>query len=646
MKTFADDIGGSDEEAGQVSESAVAQSHRSLPGDTVQGGGKFPLTSKYTRFSPRAVLIALLVAVFLMDAVLPLRNLWFHQALLTQLGAWPVLPSLLLFPGWEVIPPISTTTIIGVPDVLTSWGTLGLLFATFVLVFLIYLFALRVLPAQISRRFIMRSTLLIGFCFLLIPVVTSPDLYSYIAYARIGIVHGLNPLTTTPRTIHDDVIYPYVSWVDQPSAYGPAWTLLTCFFQLFTSLCWLGNTILSMVVLLRAWGLLMHLCSVALIWSLGGSLQRLRGLVSHKTRLYATLAFAWNPLLLLEACTNAHNDTTLLFVVLLTIWFLVYTQIAPDSPTLPRWTYRLATRFNPRVRAWLLHQAPVLLLAVGTCLKINLVLLAPGLFCYLWLQEAGQPLSVRLKHIGISVACYVGLIVALYAPFWQNGAIFDVFVVNPASSRTINTLADSFSHLYNSVSLAFGYASAPPIGSPAEHFTHTVSMGLFVLVYAALCWQVMRSPANLRTIHGLVRWMAITWLFYCSLGSPWFWPWYLVTFLGLYALLEASKPVQEYIEEAFPAETSFVPSASQTGLTQLFKRFQDLQLHPSVIRSLVFSMFTLYCFTTWGPLHSFAPGLPALQWSYLNGFWAWLVPLAVLGWVAWSQYRRRGEVKK
>jgi MFS superfamily sulfate permease-like transporter len=45
--------------------------------------------------------------------------------------------------------------------------------------------------------------------------------------------------------------------------------------------------------------------------------------MSPQQRMRATLAFAWNPLLLFEACVNAHVDATLLFLVLLAIWFLI-----------------------------------------------------------------------------------------------------------------------------------------------------------------------------------------------------------------------------------------------------------------------------------------------------------------------------------
>lgn len=628
MKTFADDTDRSDEYSRQLQDDLLDTTHlksRSFhSAGAAQDGGQGVHGGKYSRFFPYATLFAMISAVLLMDAILPLRSLWFHEAQLTQLGIWPVMPSLVLFPGWTVIPPIPQAHVSGVPDVLSSWGTLSMLFGAFVAVFLVYIFALRRLPARVSRRFVVYATLVLGLLFVTIPVVTSPDLYSYIAYARIGTIYGLNPLTTIPRTIHNDVIYNYVLWVDQPSAYGPSWTLLTCFFQWILSLCQIGNYVLAMVLTLRLWGLAMHLCSVALIWSITGSLQSLHGIVSQEKRLRATLAFAWNPLLLMEACTNAHNDTTLLFLILLAIWFLIRAQLAPETRAVSRWIAWL----NPTWRARLIYLAPAILLALGTSLKINLVLLVPGVLFYQWLQEAEQPIRQRLKHVGGAAAVYGGLILALYAPFWQGGAIFDVFQVNPATYRTINTLPDTLSHLYNGVVAAFGFPVGAPIGSPAEHFLHTLTMGIFVLVYAGLCWQAWREPATLRSVHGLVRWLAVTWLLYCAIGSPWFWPWYMTTFFGLYALFEASKPAQVVLAEEYSR-----PISRPASILRAFKQFQDLLLHPGIVRMLAFTMLTLYCFTTWGPLHSFIPGLPGFQWSYLDGIWAWLLPLTGL-WLA------------
>ncbi len=577
-----------------------------------------PKNSRRRTLFPFAILFAMGCAILLMDAILPLRDLWLHEAQLTQLGSWPVLPSLVLFPGWPLIPPISQMHVSGVPQVIQSWEKLPLMLGSFVLVFLLYLLALRRLPALVSRRFICTSTVLLGLLYILIPIVTSTDLYSYIAYARIGVIHHLNPLTTLPTAIRTDEIYSYVFWVDQPSAYGPTWIIITSSLQWVFTLFGL-NYILLMVIALRILGLVSHLLSTFFIWKISGRLQRLSGTISPTSRLRATLAFAWNPLLLFEACVNAHNDATLLPLILLAVWFLIRTPMAM-GPIMHSWTPVGAdlSRPPPIYRPLLSHlvrhtsgpYVPYILaasmLAFATCLKINAVLLVPGLLLYTWMQE---PVSGRLKRVVVAIATYTGIILLCYAPFWQGGAILHVFSVNPATYRSINTVADFLGHLYNGIMGAFGYPIGALIGSPAERFMHILSMGIFVIIYVLLCWRLIRKPERIGSPQGLIRWMAVTWLVYCALGSPWYWPWYIVTFFGLYALIEASPGDDGTLFDLVPWPG---------GINTYF------------VRMLTLSMLTLNCFFTWGPYYSFVPGLPGFKWSYLSGPWAWVLPLIIV----------------
>jgi hypothetical protein len=545
-----------------------------------------------------AILFAMGCAIFLMDAVLPLRDLWFHEALLTQLGSWPVLPSQILFPGWQLIPPLPHLHYAEVPQIVQSWEKLPLLLASFVAVFLVYLLALRQLPEHITKRYLLRSTVLLGILYMLIPIVTSTDLYSYIAYARIGVIHGLNPLTTLPTAIRGDIIYSYVFWVDQPSAYGPTWAIITSSLQWLTGLFGGASYLLTMVIVLRVLGLASHLVSTLLIWSIIGHLQQRYGTISSTARLRATLAFAWNPLLLFEACVNAHNDTILLTLVLLAIWFL---------------TREAMPRIPPTVSA-------AAMLALATCLKINIVVLVPGLLIYTWTQA---PVQERIKRVALTAATYTGIILLLYAPFWQGGAIFNVLTVNPSTYRSINTLADFLGHLYNAIAGDLGFALGEPIGSPAERLMHTLSLASFVIIYALLCWRIIRRPEHISTPPGLIRWMAIIWLVYCAFGSPWFFPWYITTFFGLFALIEAlpgdNDSLFDFIPRPFGSRIYFV-------------------------RLLAFSMLSLYCFSSWGPKNSLVTGLPGFLWSTFSGLWAWVLP--PLGAYLLLRFSRKARVRE
>ncbi len=616
-----------------------------------------------------SLLIAMLAAVFFLDAALPLRELWFHDALMTQIGTWPVLPSLLIFPGRALLPHLPFQYGTAPPALLDGWFDISMAFLAFVAVFAVYLLALRRLPGSISWRFIWRSTLLIGCLYALIPIVTSPDLFSYIAYARMAVLHNLNPLTTIPTAIQNDPVYRYIFWVDQPSAYGPTWAIYTSFLQRI--LVFFRNPyVMPMVVTLRITGLVMHLISTCLVWLISGQFQQLNGRPAFATRkrIRATLAFAWNPLLLLEACVNAHNDAMLVVFVLLMIWVLAKDRLRKmqadtgikdilTTTSTPIFALQISRRDSgwdgwwERLRRplsladalfasltvslkmklapyleWLIRplkqvierippdmRAPVAaacLLALGTCLKINIVLLFPGLLCYIWMQA---PAHRRLKQASAAVVSYSALIVLLYAPFWDGGAIFNVFRVNPATYRTINTFADFLAHAYNTIAGLFGNLSGSPVGSPAEHFMHTFSTGIFVLLYLVMLWRMIRAPRKIASLRGLVYWMAVAWIVYCAIGSPWFWPWYLATFFGLFALIEATDEEKTAGEDKNPRE--------------MFPWRLWIMRTPWTARLFVFSMLTLYCLIT-GPSRAFVNGLPGFQWSDFAGAWAWLLPLA------------------
>src|SRR5437773_12087461 len=96
-------------------------------------------------YLPFILLAGMIGAILFLDAVLPLGGLWFHTALLTQLGSWPLLPTHLLFPGWAVSSTI-TSAHPTPPPVPLSWEQVPFLLTAFLLIFLLYLLALRRLP--------------------------------------------------------------------------------------------------------------------------------------------------------------------------------------------------------------------------------------------------------------------------------------------------------------------------------------------------------------------------------------------------------------------------------------------------------------------------------------------------------------------
>jgi hypothetical protein len=576
---------------------------------------------------PFILLIGMVGAILFLDAVLPLGGLWFETALLPQLGAWTLLPTHLLFPGWAVSSLITSDQRTA-PSVVLGSEQVPFLLLAFLLIFILYLVALRYLPRYLTNcRYIIYSTLVLGFIYILIPVVTSPDVFSYMSYARMGVIYHLNPLTTLPIDIRNDPTYMHIYWNTQPSAYGPTWVGISCLLQ-WLVLPFGAQRLLPLLMALRLFGLVAHLSSTLLIWSISGHIQRQLGQRDMQKRILATFAFAWNPLLLLEACVNAHNDVALLLLILLAIWCLV------SQEQLTRRSSIMA----------------VAVFALATCLKLNAVVLMPFVLIFLWKwgmgrldnnrgeqgsgrlrsgRPRGSPLHVEdmnsvdnatptlgsgqrwsgrpralvvaLVLLAVLPLIYNGLIVLLYAPFWQHGAILNIFHANPTTSRNINTPMEFLFRLYNAVVARFGQQHPPVDGSHAENVTHVLSIGLFMVLYGWLCWRVLRTAEMLHTNASLISWLALAWFLYCALGTPWFWPWYLVTFFGLYAIVAATSSTR----------------IALFGFT----------ITPLTFSLLALSMLSIYCFYAWNFDATFVRGLPDFRWSYLRGLWVWGIPL-------------------
>jgi hypothetical protein len=126
------------------------------------------------------------------------------------------------------------------------------------------------------------------------PILLSTDVFSYIAYARMGVEHGLNPYLHGPVAIVHDPIYPYVGqdWKHVATAYGPLYTLLSY------PLAPLG---------LRGalWGMKLEalLASAGTLWLVWRS-ARMREL----SGVFALLAVGANPLYVIYGVGGAHND--------------------------------------------------------------------------------------------------------------------------------------------------------------------------------------------------------------------------------------------------------------------------------------------------------------------------------------------------
>ena len=63
--------------------------------------------------------------------------------------------------------------------------------------------------------------------FLLAPPLLSQDAFSYLAYARLGVTHGLDPYVVAPAAVPADAVFAFAGSRESSSVYGPPFTLAT-----------------------------------------------------------------------------------------------------------------------------------------------------------------------------------------------------------------------------------------------------------------------------------------------------------------------------------------------------------------------------------------------------------------------------------
>ena len=79
----------------------------------------------------------------------------------------------------------------------------------------------------IGPRLAVASIVVLHAVYLLAPPLLSQDVFSYISYARLGVLHDLNPYSHSPDAVPGDAVYPFAGSKDATSAYGPLFTVAT-----------------------------------------------------------------------------------------------------------------------------------------------------------------------------------------------------------------------------------------------------------------------------------------------------------------------------------------------------------------------------------------------------------------------------------
>jgi len=141
----------------------------------------------------------------------------------------------------------------------------------------------------------------------LAPPIVTPDVFSYLVYARVGASPALSPYTSPPSVLVGDPVLGFVAFRDLPSPYGPLWTFASA------PLAWFG--VPSGVWILKGLTAAAGLGCVALVADVAGRLGR-------SPRAAAALV-GLNPVVVLYGVGGAHNDLLVMLLVLTGLRFAV-----------------------------------------------------------------------------------------------------------------------------------------------------------------------------------------------------------------------------------------------------------------------------------------------------------------------------------
>lgn len=173
------------------------------------------------------------------------------------------------------------------------------------LMFALYLFVLRG-AESLSLRLIVATLAIAQLLAFLGPLVVT-DVYNYIDFARLAVVHHVNPYIHAPATAPQDPLFHLAAWPLQPTSYGPLFTIGT--FPLAELRPSHAVWAVKVVALLG--------CAVCAAFVYACALRRGRPARA------CLVAFGLNPLVLVYALGGAHNDFLMLALILAGVYLLL-----------------------------------------------------------------------------------------------------------------------------------------------------------------------------------------------------------------------------------------------------------------------------------------------------------------------------------
>lgn len=393
------------------------------------------------------------------------------------------------FPGWMAGP------LGGLWPSLTNDGTAlkNIFSISMVVMYCGYLGVVRY-SARLPTRWIVGAILAVHCVFILSPPLALTDLFNYVNYGRMEVVHHLNPYTTIPiLEPHSDPSYVLSNWHELLSPYGPMFTILT--FAVVP--LGVGGSFWALKSLM----VLTSLAILALVWRSARLLGR--------EPAPAVALVGLNPIVLVWGLGGDHNDFLMVFCIMLAFYLLLLAREHERG------------RQEGGVRDWLLPLSAPLLgagvaMAVAVGLKASAAVLIPVV------------LAGLLRHRRALTQLLIGLAAGVAFVAVASLLAFGLHIPDLSTQSQLVT-SESIPNL---IGLALG------LGGQSEGL-HEVMTGLLALALLGCCWMAWRGSergAARRTITAS-GWASAALL----VALSWVLPWYIVWVLPLAALSSSRR---------------------------------------------------------------------------------------------------------
>jgi hypothetical protein len=170
-----------------------------------------------------------------------------------------------------------------------------------------YLLALVYLP-RLRSRWAIAGVIAVHAVMFLAPPLSLTDIFNYVNYGRMEVVHNLNPYVTIPMLEpHTDPSFDLSNWHNLLSPYGPLFTLIT--FALVP----LG--VAGSFWAIKGILMLTSLGTIALVWKCARLLGR--------DPVAAIVFVGLNPVVLIWGLGGDHNDFIMVFCIVLGLYLLL-----------------------------------------------------------------------------------------------------------------------------------------------------------------------------------------------------------------------------------------------------------------------------------------------------------------------------------